>query len=62
MRDNEPVLRRALTLGPVVLFGLAYMTPLIVLGIFGIVAETTGGATAAAYALAGEKAPVAAEG
>ncbi|MBB2910514.1 amino acid transporter [Streptosporangium becharense] len=52
MRDNEPVLRRALTLGPVVLFGLAYMTPLIVLGIFGIVAEATGGAAASAYALA----------
>ncbi|MER5326864.1 APC family permease [Streptosporangium roseum] len=52
MPSTEPVLRRTLTLRPVVLFGLAYMTPLIVLGIFGIVAETTGGATAAAYALA----------
>ncbi|WP_329082877.1 MULTISPECIES: APC family permease [unclassified Streptosporangium] len=52
MRPNEPTLRRALTLGEVAMFGLAYMTPLIVLGIFGIVSETTGGATAVAYALA----------
>ncbi|MEU4408666.1 APC family permease [Streptosporangium sp. NPDC023963] len=52
MPSKGPVLWRALTLGEVVLFGLAYMTPLIVLGIFGIVSETTGGATAAAYALA----------
>lgn len=52
MPSKGPVLRRALTLGEVVLFGLAYMTPLIVLGIFGIVSETTGGATATAYALA----------
>ncbi|WP_371785661.1 APC family permease [Streptosporangium subroseum] len=52
MQASEPTLRRALTLRSVVLFGLAYMTPLIVLGIFGIVAETTSGATAAAYAVA----------
>ena len=36
----------------VVLFGLAYMTPLIVLGTFGIVAESTGGAVPTAYLLA----------
>ncbi|MGJ6964154.1 APC family permease [Streptosporangium sp. G11] len=52
MRSSRPALKRALTLGEVVMFGLAYVTPLIVLGIFGIVSETTGGATAAAYALA----------
>ncbi|MGS2647726.1 amino acid permease [Streptosporangium sp. LJ11] len=52
MPSKGPVLWRALTLGEVVLFGLAYLTPLIVLGIFGIVSETTGGATAAAYTLA----------
>lgn len=34
------------------MFGLAYLTPLIVLGIFGLVSETTGGATASAYTLA----------
>ncbi|MFF3444353.1 APC family permease [Streptosporangium sp. NPDC002721] len=52
MSSDGPVLRRALTLGEVVTFGLAYLTPLIVLGIFGVVSETTGGTTAAAYALA----------
>ncbi|WP_214410300.1 APC family permease [Sphaerisporangium fuscum] len=52
MQTDQPALRRALTLRSVVLFGLAYMCPLIVLGIFGVVAETTAGATAAAYALA----------
>ncbi len=52
MPSKGPVLWRSLTLGEVVLFGLAYLTPLIVLGIFGIVSETTGGATAAAYTLA----------
>src|SRR6266545_1886449 len=44
--------RAGSTLSAVVLFGLAYMTPLIVLGIFGIVAEAAGGATPSAYLLA----------
>jgi putrescine importer len=48
----EPTLDRALSLRSVVLFGLAYMTPLIVLGIFGIIASATGGASASAYLLA----------
>jgi putrescine importer len=48
----EPALTRTLGLRAVVLFGLAYMTPLIVLGIFGIIAETTAGATPSAYLLA----------
>ena len=39
-------LTRTLKLPSLVLFGLAYLTPLIVLGIFGIIAETTGGAIA----------------
>ncbi|MGY1764543.1 APC family permease [Geodermatophilus sp. SYSU D00779] len=52
MPTHEPALTRTLGLRAVVLFGLAYMTPLIVLGIFGIIAETTGGATASAYLLA----------
>ncbi len=47
-----PALARTLNLRSLVLFGLAYMTPLIVLGIFGIVAEVTGGASASAYLVA----------
>jgi putrescine importer len=49
---SSPTLVRALSLRSVVLFGLAYMTPLIVLGIFGVTASATGGASASAYALA----------
>ncbi len=52
MAQPSPTLARTLGLRSVVLFGLAYLTPLIVLGIFGIVAETTGGATPSAYLLA----------
>jgi amino acid transporter len=52
MPTPEPALTRTLGLRAVVLFGLAYMTPLIVLGIFGIIAETTAGATPSAYLLA----------
>lgn len=48
----QPTLTRTLRLPSLVLFGLAYMTPLIVLGIFGVVAETTGGASASAYLVA----------
>jgi amino acid transporter len=43
---------RTLGLRSLVLFGLAYLTPLIVLGIFGVVAEATGGASASAYLIA----------
>lgn len=49
---QAPTLERTLRLRSLVLFGLAYMTPLIVLGIFGVVAETTGGASASAYLVA----------
>lgn len=49
---TPPQLVRTLTLRSLVLLGLAYMTPLIVLGIFGIVAEITGGASASAYLVA----------
>lgn len=45
-------LKRVLGLRSLVFFGLAYMTPMIVLGIFGIVAEATEGASASAYAVA----------
>lgn len=49
---GQPTLVRALGLPSLVLFGLAYMTPLIVLGIFGVVASTTAGASASAYLIA----------
>ncbi|MDF3933625.1 APC family permease [Pseudomonas citronellolis] len=42
-------LKRTLSLGSVVLFGIAYMTPIIVLGTFGILADTTGGVVPSAY-------------
>ncbi|WP_342244262.1 APC family permease [Pseudomonas sp. OTU5201] len=45
-------LQRTLSLGSVVLFGIAYMTPIIVLGTFGILADTTGGLVPAAYVAA----------
>lgn len=45
-------LQRTLSLGSVVLFGIAYMTPIIVLGTFGILSTTTGGAVPAAYVVA----------
>ncbi|GAA1056926.1 amino acid permease [Agromyces luteolus] len=52
MSAPSPTLTRTLRLPSLVLFGLAYMTPLIVLGIFGVVAEVTGGASASAYLVA----------
>lgn len=42
-------LQRTLSLGSVVLFGIAYMTPIIVLGTFGILAQSTSGMVPAAY-------------
>lgn len=45
-------LKRTLSLGSVVLFGLAYMTPIIVLGTFGLMAQSTQGSAAGAYVLA----------
>lgn len=52
MSQPTPTLTRTLTLGPVVLFGLAYMAPMIVLGTFGFLAESSGNAVPAAYLLA----------
>lgn len=49
---NQPTLTRTLRLPSLVLFGLAYLTPLIVLGIFGVIASETSGASASAYLLA----------
>ncbi len=45
-------LTRTMGLPALLLFGLAYLAPLIVLGIFGVVAQTTAGATPSAYAVA----------
>ncbi|GAA3613164.1 APC family permease [Microlunatus ginsengisoli] len=45
-------LEKALGLRGVLLLGLAYMAPIIVLGIFGVIAETSMGASAGAYLLA----------
>lgn len=50
--SGQTTLVRALGLRSLVLFGLAYMTPLIVLGIFGVVAAATAGASASAYLIA----------
>ncbi|UJX42375.1 APC family permease [Desulfovibrio sp. JY] len=49
MSDATTHLNRTLSLKAVVLFGLAYMTPLIVLGTFGVVASATNGAVPTAY-------------
>lgn len=49
---SETRLSRTLTLPSLVLFGLAYLAPLIVLGIFGVIAETTHGTASAAYLVA----------
>jgi putrescine importer len=49
---QAPTLVRSLTLRPVVLFGLAYLAPMIVLGTFGVLAEKTNGSTPSAYVLA----------
>lgn len=52
MSTSTPTLTRTLKLPSLVLFGLAYLTPLIVLGIFGVIASETGGASASAYLVA----------
>ena len=49
---GAPTLSRTLKLPSLVIFGLAYLTPLIVLGIFGVIASETGGASASAYLFA----------
>lgn len=50
--SSTPTLTRTLKLSSLVIFGLAYLTPLIVLGIFGVIASETGGASASAYLIA----------
>jgi len=49
---TQQTLVRSLNLRSLVVFGLAYMTPLIVIGTFGVIASVTSGASAGAYALA----------
>ena len=48
----QQTLVRSLNLRSLVIFGLAYMTPLIVIGTFGVIASITSGASAGAYTLA----------
>jgi amino acid transporter len=48
----EQTLKRTLGLGSVVLFGLAYMAPMIVLGTFGVLAQDSAGVVPTAYLLA----------
>ena len=44
---DTTTLTRTLRLPSLVLFGLAYLTPIIVLGIFGVISEAAGGAAPA---------------
>ena len=46
---GQATLERSLGLGTVVLTGLAYMTPLIVLGTYGVVAQLSNGTVPTAY-------------
>lgn len=50
--STPSVLNRTLGLPSLVLLGLAYMTPIIVLGIFGVIAEISSGASSSAYLFA----------
>ncbi|MDQ6595712.1 APC family permease [Bacillus salipaludis] len=52
MEKQEVSFERSLTLTHLVLFGLAYLAPMIVFGIYGTVAEVTHGLEASAYLVA----------
>src|SRR5579859_741393 len=52
MAEPQTQLKASLGLGSVVLFGLAYLTPMIVLGTWGPMAATSQGSAAASYLLA----------
>ena len=52
MADDDRHLARTLTLWPLVLFGIAYITPFIVLTTFGVFSEASNGTLATAYAVA----------
>ena len=49
MEKHPQSLNRTLTLAPVTLFGIAYMTPAVVFTTFGILSETTHGSIVSAY-------------
>lgn len=49
---TQPHLKRTMGLRSLVLFGLAYMTPIIVIGTFGVIATDSQGASASSYLLA----------
>lgn len=49
MTNDNNSLKRTLTLLPVTLFGIAYMSPIIVFGTFGVLSETTKGLVTTAY-------------
>jgi putrescine importer len=50
--EHHGTLLKQLHLRSLVLFGLAYMTPIIVLGIFGVIAELSDGGSAGSYLVA----------
>jgi putrescine importer len=52
MSHSPHHLSRTLNTRSITLFGLAYLAPMIILGTFGVLAETTGGAVPTAYLLA----------
>ncbi len=52
MTEHHGTLQKQLHLRSLVLFGLAYMTPIIVLGIFGVIAELSNGGSAGSYLVA----------
>ena len=51
MKDNIS-LKKTLGLGGLILFGLAYMTPMIVFGTYGVIYEESGGQVATSYLMA----------
>ncbi|TCP29626.1 amino acid/polyamine/organocation transporter (APC superfamily) [Scopulibacillus darangshiensis] len=52
MENGRKSLERSLTITPLVLFGLAYMAPMIVFGTYGVIAEATNGLVPTAYLIA----------
>ena len=50
-QTRHGTLQKQLNLRSLVLFGLAYMTPIIVLGIFGVIAELSDGGSPARICL-----------
>lgn len=48
-QGGQQVFKRTLKLHHLTLFGLAYLAPMIVYGIYGVISETTHGVEAGAY-------------